>query len=167
MFESGRYVWNTGYFVTRTGFILSAYQKLIPEMWAGLQRISSAIGQEDYQEVLDREYPQFQTISFDDAIVQHLSAAELEAVDALLAAGRIMHAPYEQQLHEEAEAAKRRLEELHAAAADPGATRNLLDLYYLFKGPVATTLDNERLAFLPPFAPAAETWARITELSNI
>ena len=83
----------------------------------------------------------------------HLSPAELEAVDALLAAGRIMHALYEQQLHAEAEAAKRRLEELHAAAAAPDATGNLLDLYYLFKGPVATTLDNERLAFLPVGAP--------------
>jgi hypothetical protein len=83
----------------------------------------------------------------------HLSPAELEAVDALLAAGRVMHALYEQQLHAEAEAARRRLEELHAGAADPAATRNLLDLYYLFKGPVATTLDNERLAFLPVGAP--------------
>ena len=83
----------------------------------------------------------------------HLSPAEREAVDALLAAGRIMHALYEQQLHAEAEAAKRRLDDLHAAAADPDATRNLLDLYYLFKGPVATTLDNERLAFLPVGAP--------------
>ena len=83
----------------------------------------------------------------------HLSPVELEAVDALLAAGRVMHALYEQQLHAEAETARRRLEELHAAAADPSATRNLLDLYYLFKGPVATTLDNERLAFLPVGAP--------------
>ena len=79
----------------------------------------------------------------------HLSPAELEAVDELLAAGRIMQSLYERQLHEEARAAKQRLDELHAAAADPDATRNLLDLYYLFKGPVATTLDNERLPFLP------------------
>jgi hypothetical protein len=83
-----------------------------------------------------------------------LSPAEREAVDALLAAGRIMHELYEQQLHAEAEAAKRRLDELHAAGADPDATSNLLDLYYLFKGPVATTLDNERLAFLPVGAPS-------------
>jgi hypothetical protein len=83
----------------------------------------------------------------------HLSPAELEAVDALLAAGRVMHALYEQQLHAEAEASKRRLEELHAAAVDPVATGNLLDLYYLFKGPVATTLDNQRLTFLPVGAP--------------
>ena len=83
----------------------------------------------------------------------HLSPAELEAVDELLAAGRIMQSLYEQQLHEEALAAKERLDTLHRAAADPDATRNLLDLYYLFKGPVATTLDNERLPFLPVGSP--------------
>jgi len=85
--------------------------------------------------------------------LRHLSAAEVRAVDDLLAAGRIMQKLYEGQLHAEALAAKARLEELHAAAADPEATRNLLDLYYLFKGPVATTLDNERLPFLPVGSP--------------
>jgi hypothetical protein len=81
----------------------------------------------------------------------HLSPAELEAVDELLAAGRIMQSLYEQQLHEEALAAKQRLDEMHAS--DPDATRNLLDMYYLFKGPVATTLDNERLPFMPVGSP--------------
>lgn len=83
----------------------------------------------------------------------HLSAAEVRAVDDLLAAGRIMQKLYERQLHAEALTAKARLDELHAAAAAPEATRNLLDLYYLFKGPVATTLDNERLPFLPVGSP--------------
>ncbi|HSN52206.1 MAG TPA: hypothetical protein VLS87_06715 [Woeseiaceae bacterium] len=83
----------------------------------------------------------------------HLSPSERQALDDLLAAGAIMHTLYEQQLHEEALDAKRRLQELHAATADPAATRNLLDLFYLFKGPVATTLDNERLPFLPVGSP--------------
>jgi hypothetical protein len=83
----------------------------------------------------------------------HLSDAELEAVNELLAAGRIMHSLYEQQLHEEALEAKERLDDLHAAATDPDATRKLLGLYYLFKGPVATTLDNERLPFVPVGSP--------------
>lgn len=83
----------------------------------------------------------------------HLTPSERQALDALLAAGAIMQTLYEQQLHEEALDAKRRLEELHAAAADPAATRKLLDLFYLFKGPVATTLDNERLPFLPVASP--------------
>jgi len=85
--------------------------------------------------------------------LDHLSPAELQAVNALLAAGQVMQTLYEQQLHAQALAAKQTLDELHSSAADPGATRNLLDLYYLFKGPVATTLDNERLPFLPVGSP--------------
>ncbi len=88
-----------------------------------------------------------------DPDLGHLSPAEMRAVDELLAAGRIMHHLYEEQLHDEAAAAKQRLENIHASATAPGATQNLLDLYYLFKGPVATTLDNERLPFLPVAAP--------------
>jgi hypothetical protein len=82
-----------------------------------------------------------------------LSPAELQAVDALIEAGRIMHTLYEQQLHEEALDARQRLEDLHESAAAPDSTQSLLDLYYLSKGPVATTLDNERLPFLPVGAP--------------
>lgn len=83
----------------------------------------------------------------------HLSPAEKQALDALLAAGKVVHTLYQQQLHAQALAAKKRLDELHAAGRDPDATRNLLDLYYLFNGPVATTLDNERLPFLPVSPP--------------
>ncbi len=89
-----------------------------------------------------------------DADLGHLSPTELQALEALLEAGRIMHTLYEQQLHAEALTAKRDLEDLHASETAPVATQNLLDLFYLFKGPVATTLDNERLAFLPVVAPS-------------
>ena len=72
MFESGRFVWNTGYFVTRPGFILSAYEQLKPEIWTRLKRIEGRIGRSDYSEVLHQEYPEMETISFDDAIVQYI-----------------------------------------------------------------------------------------------
>ena len=88
-----------------------------------------------------------------DPDLGHLSPAESQALGELLEAGQIMHALYEQQLHAEALTAKQGVEDLHASATAPDATRNLLDLYYLFKGPVATTLDNERLPFLPVDAP--------------
>jgi hypothetical protein len=84
-----------------------------------------------------------------DPDLAHLTAAETRALGELLAAGRIMHALYEEQLHPEAHSAKQALDALHFAAAEKRATTNLLDLYYLSKGPIVTTLDNERLPFLP------------------
>jgi len=78
-----------------------------------------------------------------------LSAAETRAVQELIAAGHVMHALYETQLHKDALASKAALEALHASGDNAPATRNLLDLYYISKGPIGTTLDNERLAFIP------------------
>ncbi len=72
MFESGKFVWNTGYFVTRPGYILSAYERLQPDMWNGLRRIEEAIDQDNYTEILSQEYPLMEVASFDDAIVQHI-----------------------------------------------------------------------------------------------
>ena len=81
--------------------------------------------------------------------LSNLTAAESEAVAELLAAGRIMNELYEAQKHPEAPAAKQDLLDLHEESGRSAATKNLLDLWYLFKGPIATTLENERLPFVP------------------
>ena len=41
------------------------------------------------------------------------------------------------------------LELLHADLGEPQITSDLKRLYRIFKGPIATTLDNQRIAFLP------------------
>lgn len=84
-----------------------------------------------------------------DPDLSHLHERERAAIEELLAAGEIMQRLYEQQLHRDSGRARQALTELHAGGADPAAVRNLLDLFYLSKGPVATTLDNERLPFVP------------------
>ncbi len=84
-----------------------------------------------------------------DPDLGHLTEAEMRALDELLAAGQIMHALYEQQLHAGAGAARLALDTLHSQNASNTETQNLVDLYYLSKGPITTTLDNERLPFLP------------------
>lgn len=73
MHESGRYVWNTGYFVTTIGFVQALYREHRPEMAAILQEIQSAIDDEDYDEVLQRLYSELEVISFDDAILTHVA----------------------------------------------------------------------------------------------
>lgn len=78
-----------------------------------------------------------------------LTPAERDAIDELIAAGRIMHDLYEQQKHRGSAAARAALHELYSASGESAASRNLLDIYYLSKGPVATTLDNRREPILP------------------
>jgi hypothetical protein len=84
-----------------------------------------------------------------DPDLSQLSEAESRAVDELLAAGAVIHELYEKQRHAQAQDAKLALVELHQKSGKTVATQNLLDLFHLSKGPIATTLDNERLAFVP------------------
>lgn len=74
----------------------------------------------------------------------HLTAGERRAVEELLAVGEIMQRLYEDSRHHQAAAARARL-----AALPPGEeAAELGDLYRLFQGPIATTLDNRREPFL-------------------
>jgi hypothetical protein len=75
-----------------------------------------------------------------------LSPAARAAADRLLEAGAILHELYEESRHREAPAARERLATLPVTPAHRAA---LADLFYLFRGPIATTLDNERVPFLP------------------
>jgi len=84
-----------------------------------------------------------------DPDLSHLTHAESQAVAELISAGRIMHDLYEKQMHSQAADAAQALAQIHATAGRSVATQNLLDLWYLSKGPITTTLDNERLAFVP------------------
>ncbi len=84
-----------------------------------------------------------------DPDLSHLSGNEFQVLEELLGAGRIMHTLYEAQRHRGAAAARADLDRLHAASGGSVETQNLLDLYYLSKGPIATTLDNVRGPILP------------------
>ena len=75
--------------------------------------------------------------------LSHLTAGERQAVAKLLDVGQIFQSLYEQQRHRDAVAARTALER----ARDVNS-RNLLTLYRLFQGPIATTLDNRREPFL-------------------
>ncbi len=78
-----------------------------------------------------------------------LTDAERAALQDLLAVGALMQTVFERSRHAQAEAAVANLTSLHTKLGKPVATQNLLDLYRLNQGPIATTLDNRRVPFLP------------------
>ena len=78
-----------------------------------------------------------------------LSEGERIAVAKLLEAGQIFQKLYEQQRHTQALTSYLALEQLDKKSGSTPATQNLLTLYRLFQGPIATTLDNKREPFLP------------------
>jgi hypothetical protein len=82
----------------------------------------------------------------------HLDAGEKAALPDLLTVGEIMQKLYEEQRHHQALRAGRDI------AALP--RKDLQDLYRLFQGPIATTLDNKREAIAPvdPQVPARNVY---------
>ena len=78
-----------------------------------------------------------------------LTDGEKKAVAKLIEVGRIFQKLYEEQRHPEALSSFRALEQLDKSTGSKPATQNLLTLYRLFQGPIATTLDNKREQFLP------------------
>ncbi|HET8775195.1 MAG TPA: NUDIX hydrolase [Thermoanaerobaculia bacterium] len=78
-----------------------------------------------------------------------LTADEKAGLKDLLEVGTFMQKLYEEQLHHQAAYALDRLKVVDIQLGQPKATQNLLDLYRLNKGPIASTLTNEREAFLP------------------
>jgi len=84
-----------------------------------------------------------------DPDLAYLTDAERNAVAELVAAGKVVNELYELQLHGQSAAAKQALLELHESTNRSPATGNLLDLWHLSRGPIVTTLDNTRQAFVP------------------
>jgi hypothetical protein len=75
-----------------------------------------------------------------------LSEAERAVAGRLVEAGRILNDLYEVSRHPQSLQAFQILGEVNAPDDHVSA---LQDLYYMFKGPIATTLDNQRVPFLP------------------
>ena len=81
--------------------------------------------------------------------LSHLSAGERKAVAKLLEVGQIFQDVYERQRHADALTSRRALAALDRRTNSGAATQNLLALYRLNNGPIATTLENKREPFLP------------------
>lgn len=78
--------------------------------------------------------------------LSHLSEGERTAMTKLLEVGRIFQGVFEKQRHPQALSSYRDLVKLDQQTA---AIQNLLTLYRLNQGPIATTLENKREPFLP------------------
>ena len=82
--------------------------------------------------------------------LSHLSPGERTAVAKLLEVGKIFQRIYEDQRHKQALSAYRDLQTVSKNYPNPAPIdMHLFTLYRLNQGPIATTLDNKREAFLP------------------
>lgn len=129
------------------GLILGLFVAAIAQTGSRVSNRSLPPGywpREKSQPIIDKT----QTIRLSPDIT-HLTAAERKAVDKLLKVGRILQALYEQQRHPQSLSSYQEMVELDKRTGSTPETQNLLTLYRLNQGPIATTLDNKREAFLP------------------
>lgn len=70
MFESREWMWNPGYFISDIDFVLSLYEKFMPEMYEKLCAMSKNTKK------IESEYPKLESISFDNAIVEKLGHSQ-------------------------------------------------------------------------------------------
>jgi mannose-1-phosphate guanylyltransferase len=82
--ESGEFYWNCGIFAWRAQTILDALQKFAPDVMERLERIRPGIGSNQWQELLEKEFPQMPSISIDYAVLE-------KAADQV----RVLEAPFD------------------------------------------------------------------------
>lgn len=68
--KSGEYVWNSGVFVWKASVILEKFRTLLPELYAGLEKIAAAIGTPREGDVLNEVYPDLPSVSVDYGIME-------------------------------------------------------------------------------------------------
>ena len=68
--SSGAYLWNSGMFIWKTSSIISNIKKFLPNIYNGVNNIEKAITSEDYQQVLQKEFAEFESISIDYGILE-------------------------------------------------------------------------------------------------
>jgi len=70
MYASGEWVWNPGYWVVDSDFMLSLYDRYVPKMYQQLLIIESALGTIKETRTLRKIYPQLEEVHFDNAIME-------------------------------------------------------------------------------------------------
>ncbi len=68
--ESREYLWNSGMFIWKASVIMNQFKKFLPEIYEDLCKIEDALGTPFEQEVVDKVYPQIQSISIDYGIME-------------------------------------------------------------------------------------------------
>ncbi|WP_241758843.1 NUDIX hydrolase [Pyxidicoccus parkwayensis] len=92
--------------------------------------------------------------------LSNLSPDEQAAVKDLLEVGQLLQVIYETSRHHQALTSHAKLQALDKKLGSPKRTQDLLTLYRLYQGPIASTLTNAREAFLPvdPQVPARNVY---------
>lgn len=78
--ESGDYVWNSGVFVFRASVILDEMKKLLPEVYAGAEKIYKAMGSGNEDNAVREAYNDMPSVSVDYGVME--KSSEISVIPA-------------------------------------------------------------------------------------
>ncbi len=67
---SNEYLWNSGMFMWKISTILDKFKSFLPDIYEGLVNIRDVVGTDKYEEVLNKLFPEFTSISIDYGIME-------------------------------------------------------------------------------------------------
>lgn len=71
-YNSGKYAWNLGYFVTTPAFIYNAFNRFSPNIYKNTEKMLKHYGKKDFNSFIKKHYGQVEEINFDNAILENL-----------------------------------------------------------------------------------------------
>lgn len=75
-FKDGKHCWNLGYFVVMPQMIWDMYEQYAPSMYKKLTEIQSAYGTTTYGSTLQKIYPTFEKLHFDNVVPENLKQGQ-------------------------------------------------------------------------------------------
>lgn len=79
-FQSKKYGWNLGYFVTSANFIYKYFQRLAPNIYKNTESILKNYGKSNYASYLKQSYGKVESINFDNAILENLDKEDASVI---------------------------------------------------------------------------------------
>lgn len=81
MVTSGKYSWNSGMFVWRVDRILEEFQNQMPDLYAQLMEVETALGSPDYKAVLGQVWSRVAEQTIDYGVMEHAADVVVIPVD--------------------------------------------------------------------------------------
>jgi mannose-1-phosphate guanylyltransferase len=69
--KSKKYLWNAGIFIFQPSLIERLTKEFIPDSYKRYKKIKNSFGKDNFEEILETEYPEMDKVSFDRSIIEN------------------------------------------------------------------------------------------------
>ncbi|MBP9759706.1 hypothetical protein KBD45_08495 [Candidatus Dojkabacteria bacterium] len=85
--NSWRYLWNTGYMISKASNLLDTYHTTLPEIYNGVMTIKESLGSSIETQIIQTVYANFEKISIDKGIYEKIDKQKVGIIPVDLAIG--------------------------------------------------------------------------------